>query len=120
FISDIGAHRLKPLFIIGGIITAVGYAGTIFAAHHVRYDRRMYGIKDPRWKRVLSILALVAGVVASVGCILLTIFDTRRFTMIHRPMLSMTFVGIGVSGVATELVYADQMRRSTPFWELRK
>ncbi|KAL8951803.1 MAG: hypothetical protein Q9222_002252 [Ikaeria aurantiellina] len=120
FISDIGAHRLKPLFIVGGTITAIAYAGTIFAAHHARHDVRMYGIKDTKWKKGLSILALVAGVAACVGCICLTIFDTRRFTEIHRPMLSMTFLGIAISGVCTDVVYSGEMKRSTESQQLRK
>ncbi|KAL8726439.1 MAG: hypothetical protein Q9166_006717 [cf. Caloplaca sp. 2 TL-2023] len=120
FISDIGASRLKPFFITGAIITAIAYAGTIFAAHHVRYNRHMYGIKDPQWKERVSGLALVAGVAASVGCVGLTIFDTRRASEIHSPMLSLTFVGIALSALCTEIVYSDQMKGSTEFTSLRK
>ncbi|KAI4103724.1 MAG: hypothetical protein L6R37_003652 [Teloschistes peruensis] len=120
FISDIGAQRLKPLFITGGTITALAYLSTIFAAHHVRRSSRLYAIKETQWKKWLSALALVAGVAASVGCICLTIFDARRFTRVHRTMLSTTFCGIAVSALATEGVYAKQMSRSTGFRELRK
>ncbi|KAL8927220.1 MAG: hypothetical protein Q9208_002396 [Pyrenodesmia sp. 3 TL-2023] len=120
FISDIGAYRLKPLFIAGGTVTAIAYAGTIFAAHHVRYDPDGYGIKDARWKKVLSIVALVAGVTASVGCISMTIFDTKHYTTLHRPMLLATFLGIALSACCTEVVYVEQMKPSTEFKEMRK
>ncbi|KAL8905167.1 MAG: hypothetical protein Q9207_002794 [Kuettlingeria erythrocarpa] len=120
FISDIGAYRLKPLFITGGTITAIAYAGTILAAHHVRYDPHGYGIKDAGWKKGLSVVALVAGVTASVGCVCMTIFDTKRHTNLHGPMLLATFAGIGTSACCTELVYVDQMKPSTEYKELRK
>ncbi len=80
----------------------------------------MYGIRDPPWKRVFSVLALVAGLVASVGCVGLATFDTRRASEVHGPMLFMTFLGIAVSATCTEVVYSDQMRRSSKYGELRK
>ncbi|KAL9008985.1 MAG: hypothetical protein Q9173_005948 [Seirophora scorigena] len=119
FISDIGAYRLKPLFIVGGTTTAVAYAGTIFAANRIRYHPSGYGIKDPKWKKVLAIIALIAGLVACVGCMCLTVFDTRHYSEIHRPMLKTTFAGIAISACCTEAVYIDQIRPSTDFRQLR-
>ncbi|KAL8992981.1 MAG: hypothetical protein Q9169_006683 [Polycauliona sp. 2 TL-2023] len=120
FISDIGAYRLKPVFVIGSIVTGTAYAGTIFAAHHVRSDARIYGIKDPPWKQAVAVLALIAGLVASVGCVGLTMFDKRRSSELHGPMLMTTFLGIAISALMTEIVYSDQMRRSSRYGELRK
>ncbi|KAL8883799.1 MAG: hypothetical protein Q9215_008010 [Flavoplaca cf. flavocitrina] len=119
FISDIGAHRLKPVFFVGCTVTAIAYAATIFAAHHVRSDPRMYGIRDPLWRRVVSALALIAGVAASVGCVCMSVFDTRWAKELHRPMLTMTFAGIALSALCTEIVYSDQMRRSAGYKRLR-
>lgn len=80
----------------------------------------MYGIIDPPWKQAFSVLALIGGVAASVGCVGLTTFDKRRASEVHGPMLFMTFLGIAVSALCTEIVYSDQIRRSSGYGKLRK
>ena len=105
FISDIGAHRLKPLFVVGGIITSVTYIGTIFAANYAR--RHAYGLQTGRYQRACARVALVGGVCAGLGCILLTGFDTYRWHSLHQPLLLAMFLGIGISAICTAVVYAD-------------
>ena len=112
---------MKPVFIVGGTITALTYAGTIFAANHARHDPNIYGFEDTRAKRVISFIALFGGVVASISCTLLTIFDTKRFHNAHLRLLLLTFGGIAISAILTAGVYSDEtFSRETKFPVLRK
>ena len=99
---------MKPVFIVGGSITAFAYAGTIFAANHARHHPSFHEIQDSNTKRILSAIALFGGVVASIACILMTILDTDRFHSIHTTLLLLTFAGIAVSAILTVVVYFDQ------------
>ena len=91
FISDIAAFDMKPLFLIGACITAVAFIGTVCAVHFARYDDRMYGINDFWYKKWSSVLAMVSGVVAGLGLILLAIMDTFRFHEEHHVLLLVCF-----------------------------
>ncbi|RAQ45940.1 hypothetical protein AFGD_000747 [Aspergillus flavus] len=47
FISDIASFELKPLFLIGASITAVGFVTTVSAVHVVRYEPGFALVKCP-------------------------------------------------------------------------
>ncbi|PIG86477.1 hypothetical protein AARAC_008215 [Aspergillus arachidicola] len=47
FISDIASFELKPLFLIGASITAVGFVTTVAAVHVVRYEPEFSLVKCP-------------------------------------------------------------------------
>lgn len=72
-ISDIAVFTLKPLFLVSGTITATSFIFTVCTVHFARYDHRMYGIDDVRWKKGLSLFAMISGVVASLRLILLAL-----------------------------------------------
>jgi hypothetical protein len=74
---------LKPLFLVSGIITATSFILTVCTVNFARYDHRMYGIDDVRWKKGLSLFAMISGVVAGLGLILLAVMDTFRFHEEH-------------------------------------
>lgn len=110
FISDIGALRLKPFFIAGGTITALSFVGTLFAVHFARHDKLMYGLTNgSRTKRILSIITLISGILASAGLFFLTIFDTYRFHSAHGLLMLLAFIGLLVSSICNVLAYLDQM-----------
>ncbi|KAK8183510.1 Frag1/DRAM/Sfk1 [Phyllosticta capitalensis] len=119
FISDIAAFDMKPLFLIGACITAVAFIGTVCAVHFARYDDRMYGINDFWYKKWSSVLAMVSGVVAGLGLILLAIMDTFRFHEEHHVLLLVCFSGLAMSSLSTTLVYFDQTKKPSPFRLLR-
>ncbi|KAL9073809.1 MAG: hypothetical protein Q9161_002641 [Pseudevernia consocians] len=54
FISDIGAFRLQPLFISGGVIASLTLTGTIVSVHVARRERRLAtqrpGDEQPRYE----------------------------------------------------------------------
>lgn len=119
FISDIAAFMLKPFFLIGATITAFAFIGTVCSVHFARYDHRMYGIDDIWFKKHISILAMVSGVVAGAGLILLAVMDTFRFHQEHHILLLICFSGLGLSALSTTVVYYDQTVKPSKFRELR-
>lgn len=119
FIFDIAAFQLKPLFLVGSVITAVGYIFTVCTVHFARYDRRMFGMKDERGKKTFSVLAMFSGIIAGVGLILQAILDTYRFHPAHAILLLVCLVGITGSMIFTSVVYFDQVRKPSPFRRLR-
>ncbi|KAK7565507.1 hypothetical protein IWX92DRAFT_410100 [Phyllosticta citricarpa] len=110
---------MKPIFLVGACITAVAFIGTVCAVHFARYDHRMYGIDDFWYKKWTSVLAMVSGVVAGLGLILLAIMDTFRYHEEHRVLLLACFSGLALSALSTTLVYFDQTKRPSPFRLLR-
>ncbi|KAF2457416.1 Frag1/DRAM/Sfk1 [Lineolata rhizophorae] len=119
FISDIAAFEMKPVFLVGGSITAVAFVGTVCSVHYARYHHSMYGIYDVRWKLWLSILSVIAGIVASSGLVLLGIMDTFRHHEEHNILLKICFGGLSVCAICTSIVYWDQTKKPSPFRRLR-
>ena len=54
-----------------------------------------------RRERVLSTLAIIGSFIGGCGLILLSIFDTKRFTSLHRVFLLVFIVGVGLSAIFT-------------------
>ncbi|KAJ8120234.1 hypothetical protein ONZ43_g3005 [Nemania bipapillata] len=111
FVSDIAAQTLQPVFIVGCAATGISFFGTVFSVHHVRYSPNFYGLTDDAsWRQGVSLVALIAGLAASVSLVLLSIFDTYDTPDKHKFMLMGTFGGLFISGVATTAVWWDQVR----------
>lgn len=79
----------------------------------------MYGIDDLWHRKYASVLAVVAGVVAGVGLIMLAVMDTFRFHEEHLILLLVCFAGLGISALCTTWVYYDQTARPSKFRQLR-
>lgn len=86
YISDIGATSWgKPLFIAGSAASIVVFTITFLAERWLRHSGRLardYHIAE----KVLSILASLFAIIGALGLILLTIFDTVRYTPVHNAM----------------------------------
>ncbi|KAI0136767.1 Frag1/DRAM/Sfk1 [Xylariales sp. AK1849] len=109
FISDIAAFTFKPVFVVGCAVTAVAFAGTVFAVHHVRYSPSFYGLtNDAQWRQTTSVIALVAGLAAAFCLFFLSVFDTVDAHVRHLYLLMGTFGGLGISAVTTTAVWWDQ------------
>lgn len=121
FISDIAAFRFKPIFVIGCALTAVCFVGTVYSVHHVRYSPGFYGLSDDAvWRKTLSGIAMVTGVVAGTCLLLLSIFDTFQKHEEHRYLLVGTFGGLAISSLCTEIVWWDETWKAARFPGLRK
>jgi len=79
----------------------------------------MYGLHNSKSKRVLSMIALITGMVASMGLFFLTIFDTSNYHAVHAPLLSVVFGGLAVSSICTTVVYLDETFKASAFTRLR-
>lgn len=121
FISDIAAFTFKAVFVAGCAVTAVAYFGTVLSVHLVRYSPHFYGLTDDtRWRKGLSLVALLFGLAASTCLFLLSIFDTVDSNVWHRYLLLGTFAGLAVSALATTVVWWDQTWSRSIFVHLRR
>jgi hypothetical protein len=98
YISDVGASYLKPLFITGASITAVGFVASLFVERILRSHGRLIENFRKR-ERVFSWLAILGSIIGGAGLILLTIFDTLRHSSLHRLFLLIFMVGVALSAV---------------------
>lgn len=109
FISDIGAHSFRPVFIAGSVVTALSFAATAISLHRARYSPSFYDFAaDKRWRKVLSITATVLALIASVSLAALSVFDTQRYHEVHKSLLLVTFAGLAGNAIATTLVWWNE------------
>ncbi|KAF8149832.1 Frag1/DRAM/Sfk1 [Crassisporium funariophilum] len=104
YISDVGADILKPLFIVGCAITAVGFFLSLVVERYLRHSGRLIPSMRRR-ERVLSMLAVAGSFIGGCGLILLSIFDTRRHSSAHRAFLLVFIVGVALSAIFTIIEY---------------
>lgn len=80
--------ELKPLFIAMGAVTVVVFDIGILAERWLRHRGRL--TQNTSWiQKGLSILGFLSAVVGGAGLILLAVFDTLRYTRLHRKFLVM-------------------------------
>ncbi|EPS43065.1 hypothetical protein H072_2869 [Dactylellina haptotyla CBS 200.50] len=104
YISDVGADFLKPLFIAGSVVTSICFVLSLFGGRWLRHRGRI--LPNTSWaQRIFSIIAIFGAVVGSAGLILLSIFDTKRYTTLHRVFLAVFCGGVLVSALGTVLEY---------------
>ncbi|KAI0707417.1 Frag1/DRAM/Sfk1 family-domain-containing protein [Earliella scabrosa] len=116
YISDVGADFLKPLFVAGCAITAVSFFLSLSIERWLRHEGRLVANMRRR-ERVLSSLAIVGSFMGGSGLVLLSIFDTKRYTNLHRIFLLVFIVGVGLSAIFTVIEYRWISRS---FVEIRK
>ena len=66
---------------------------------HAQLSRLVANMR--RRERVLSSLAIVGSFMGGSGLVLLSIFDTKRYTNLHRIFLLVFIVGVGLSAIFT-------------------
>jgi hypothetical protein len=125
-ISDVGAYFLKPLFVIGTIITSLTFVATLAAllylqAPQKKRQKELFELSSPTQnavvgtpevqtrlpahgrtsERVLAIMALVGALIGGAGLILLSGFDTSRYPILHRVFLTVFMFGVALSALLT-------------------
>ncbi|KAH8106661.1 Frag1/DRAM/Sfk1 [Phellopilus nigrolimitatus] len=100
YISDVAADFLKPLFVTGCAITAVGFFLSLSIERWARHDGRLLPNMRRR-EKVMSTLAIIWSFIGGVGLILLSIFDTKRHPRLHRVFLLIFVVGTALSAIFT-------------------
>ncbi|KAL4898387.1 Frag1/DRAM/Sfk1 family-domain-containing protein [Aspergillus ambiguus] len=138
FISDIASFELKPLFLVGSAIVAVGFVLTVAAVHVVRYEPGFALVQartpaedaegsssqvhphEPdnphdeddnttRTLKLISLLSIFAAGVASTALILLSVMDTFRYKIAHHIFLRICFAGLAVQSACTAIVYFNEV-----------
>ncbi|KAF4596372.1 hypothetical protein EYR40_007940 [Pleurotus pulmonarius] len=104
YISDVGADILKPLFVAGCSITAACFFASLVMERWLRHSGRLIPIMRKR-ERAFSILAILSSFVGGCGLILLSVFDTKRHTSLHRVFLLVFMVGVVFSAIFTVVEY---------------
>ncbi len=124
-ISDVGASFLKPLFVIGTIITSLTFVATLASLLYLQAPKRQpqEDFSEPSSptqnaivareaktrlpahgrmsERVLAIIALIGALIGGAGLILLSGFDTLRYPFLHRVFLAVFMFGVALSAIMT-------------------
>jgi len=79
----------------------------------------MYNLQDAPYTRTVSALAIFASIVSGLALVLLSILDTYRYHEKHSVLLTVCFLGLGLSACCTSFVYFDQTRKGSQFRRLR-
>ncbi|KAL9060333.1 MAG: hypothetical protein Q9162_000737 [Coniocarpon cinnabarinum] len=99
FISDVGASKLKPLFIAGSTTMVVTLDLSLILERWLRHSGRL--APNTTWlEKGLSLVAIVAAIAGAIGIILLSIYDTAHYPKMHDRCLGVFIVGYLISAIA--------------------
>lgn len=98
FISDIGAWKLKPLFIAMGTVSVVTFDLAFIAERWLRHLGKLTP-NTSWWQKTWSIISIIAAVAGAAGLILLTIFDDVHHRTLHDAFLALFILGYVVSAI---------------------
>lgn len=104
YISDVGAYRLKAVFIAGCALTTVFLDLSILAERYLRHTGRL-ARNTSRTQKILSNISIFFAVAGSAGLILLAVFDTYRHRDLHNVFLLLFLAGFLLSAIATCVEY---------------
>lgn len=113
YISNVGAHRLKPLFITGCALTTI-FLDLSFAADRWLRHRGRLAPNVSRGEKVLKSLTIVFAIVGTAGLILLSVFDTWRHNLLHHIFLGLFIGGYILSAIF--ICWEYQLLRRSEFF----
>ncbi|KAK7402946.1 hypothetical protein QQX98_011298 [Neonectria punicea] len=98
YISNIGASRLRPLFIAGCVLTSVFLDASFVAERWLRHRGRLVP-NTSVGEKVLAGLTIVFAIIGTVGLICLSIFQTGKHRRLHYTFLFLFIAGYMISAV---------------------
>ncbi|KAI4868339.1 Frag1/DRAM/Sfk1 family-domain-containing protein [Hypoxylon rubiginosum] len=98
YISDVGASKLKPLFVTGCIITTI-FLDLSFGSDRLLRHRGRLVPNTSTGEKVLSGLTIFFAIVGTVGLTCLSGFDTLRYPRLHDVFLLLFIVGYLLSAI---------------------
>ncbi|OJJ47452.1 hypothetical protein ASPZODRAFT_64506 [Penicilliopsis zonata CBS 506.65] len=104
YISDVGAERLKPLFIAGSAVTVVFLDLSFLSERWLRHAGQLVrnkGLLD----KSCAIGSIFFSIAGALGLILLSIFDTVHYPRLHDGFLVMFIGGYLVSAILVCIEY---------------
>jgi hypothetical protein len=115
YISDIGAWKMKPVFIAMGTVSVVTFDIGFIAERWLRHLGRM-APNTSKWQKIFASISIFAAIVGAAGLILLTIFDDKNYHKVHDTMLAVFIGGYIVSAI---FVCAEYQRLGIHYREFR-
>lgn len=98
YISDVGAQKLKPLFITGCCVTTVFLDLSFAAERWLRHTGRL-ARNTGASEKTLSAFSIVFAIAGTVGLISLSILDTLRYPHLHDGFLLLFLAGYIISAI---------------------
>ncbi|OJD13798.1 hypothetical protein AJ78_05780 [Emergomyces pasteurianus Ep9510] len=98
YISDVGAHGLKPLFVAGCAVTSVFFNLSFISERWLRHSGQLARNKG-RTDKAFAIISIVFSLCGGVGLILLSVFDTVRYPHKHNGFLVLFMGGYILSAI---------------------
>jgi hypothetical protein len=98
YISDVGADRLKPLFVAGCVLTTILLDISFGADRYLRHKGRLVPNASTT-EKVLSGLTIFFAIIGTAGLILLSVFDTARNPKLHNVFLLFFIAGYVLSAI---------------------
>lgn len=129
FISDVGAQVLKPLFVVGCVLTSLFFLGTLLVVHLIHaitYPGRIQASdavspgesasrspphlphRTTRLQTVTSVITIVFTLLTSLSLILLSGFDTLQYRGTHQRFLAIFALSLFI-GVIASVVLSGQL-----------
>ncbi|MAD81685.1 MAG: hypothetical protein CL912_01875 [Deltaproteobacteria bacterium] len=113
YISDIGAFRLKPLFITGAAVTTICVDLSLISERWLRH-RGQLARNFTHTEKGLSIASIVCGVIGGLGLLFLSIFDTADYGTVHNIGLFVFMAGYIASATCSCWEYQSLGSRKFP------
>ncbi|XDG02046.1 hypothetical protein ABKA04_001661 [Annulohypoxylon sp. FPYF3050] len=98
YISDVGASNLKPLFVVGCIITTIFLDLSFGADRWLRHRGRLVP-NTSTGEKVLSGLCIFFALIGTIGLTFLSGFDTLRYPRLHDIFLLLFIAGYLLSAI---------------------
>ncbi|KAI1434632.1 hypothetical protein GGR50DRAFT_395082 [Xylaria sp. CBS 124048] len=98
YISDVGAAELKPLFVVGCVLTTIFLDASFLADWLLRRKGRL-APNTSLGQKILSGLSLLAALVGTIGLTFLSGFDTAHYPHLHDIFLILFIAGYIVSAI---------------------
>ncbi|KAI8951387.1 Frag1/DRAM/Sfk1 family-domain-containing protein [Xylaria longipes] len=98
YISDVGAFELKPLFVVGCVLTTIFFDLSFIADRVLRHKGRLVP-NTSLSEKVTSGLSIVFAIIGTIGLTFLSGFDTNRHPRLHDVFLVLFIAGYLVSAL---------------------
>ena len=115
YISDVGASELKPLFVVGCILTTVFLDASFIADRLLRHKGRLVP-NTTLAEKVLSGVSIFFAFVGTIGLTFLSGFDTLRYPRLHNVFLVLFIGGYLISAIllCVEFLLLGRSKRLSP------
>ncbi|KAI1188281.1 Frag1/DRAM/Sfk1 family-domain-containing protein [Nemania serpens] len=98
YISDVGASEIKPLFVVGCVLTTIFLDASFISDRLLRHKGRLVP-NISLGEKILSGLSIVFAIIGTIGLTFLSGFDTLRHPQLHDIFLLLFILGYLVSAV---------------------